>query len=151
VADDTSLLHVWVTCSILLPSQAFKHCLFRGHGKKSHWLWGWQSTRFPPLACCIVCQCSVAYINQPKVIVANEYYLSCAWHCQHWVSKITRHVGSILKGELWKIERDVKGLIPLQFFLCLQYTNFIASFVVDPRFTPQGGVCEFCGIVVFSE
>jgi hypothetical protein len=22
-ADDTSLLHVWVTCSVLLPSQAF--------------------------------------------------------------------------------------------------------------------------------
>jgi len=43
----------------------------------------------------------------------------------------------------------VKGLIPLQFFLCLQYINFIASYVVDPWFTCQGGVSEFCSIVVF--
>jgi hypothetical protein len=43
----------------------------------------------------------------------------------------------------------MKGLIPLQFFLCLQYTNFIASYVIDPRFTPQGGVSEFCGNVAF--
>ena len=43
----------------------------------------------------------------------------------------------------------MKGLIPLQFFLCPQYINFIASYAVDPTFTPQGSVSEFCGIVVF--